>query len=183
MDLTQSAVELTLHAIVLWAFGSTIVNVAHSFWCEVQFDSLIVFFQCSGTYSESKISIGKAIHDTASSENYVVRSRLTPMLIVVKAVTSTFVGRGSRSFDNPRYLLEFDRAPAELQSILGEFRKFLEGLSHVAPIRSDEDAGTISTLVGLNRQASGREELPPGDDPQDNLLSPPEFERPDPIED
>ena len=101
MDLTQSAVELTLHAIVLWAFGRTIVNVVHSFWCEVQFDSLIVFFECSGTYSESKISIGRAIHDTASSENFVVSSRLTPMLIVVKAVTSTFVGRGSRSFASP----------------------------------------------------------------------------------
>ena len=125
MDLTHSAVELTLHTTVPWAFGRTIVNVVHSFWCEVQFDSVIVFFQCSGTYSESKISIGMAIHDTASSENYMVRSRLTPMLIVVKAVTSTFVGRGSRSFDNSRYLLEFDRAPGELESILGEFREFL----------------------------------------------------------
>ena len=148
-----------------------------------QFDSLIVFFECSGTYTESKISIGKAIHDTASSENYVVRSRLTPMLIVVKAVTSTFVGCGSRSFDSPRYLLEFDRAPGELESILGEFREFLQSLSHVAPIRSDEDASTISTLVGLNRQASGRGQLEPSDDLQDNLLSPPEFEGPDPIED
>ena len=148
----------------------------------MQFDSLIVFFQCSGTYSESKISIGKAIHDTVSSENYVVRSRLTPMLIVVKAVTSKFVGRGSRSFNNPRYLLEFDRAPAECESILGELRKFLESLSHVAAIRSDEDAGTISTLVGLNRQASGRGEIPPGDDSQDKLLNPPGFEGPDPIE-
>ena len=182
MDLTQSAVALTLHAIVLWAFGRTIVNVVHSSWCEVQFDSLIVFFECSGTYSESKISIGKAIHDTASSENYVVRSRLTPMVIVVKAVTSTFVGRGSRSFDSPRYLLEFDRAPGELESILGEFREFLQSLSHVAPIRSDEDVSTISTLVGLNRQASGRGQLGSGDDPQDNLLNPPESERSDPIE-
>ena len=183
MDMTQSAVELTLYAIVLWAFGSTIVNVVHSFWCEVQFDSLIVFFQCGGAYSESKISIGKAIHDTASSENCVVRSRLTPMLIVVKAVTSTFVGRGSRSFDNPRYLLEFDRAPAELESILGEFRKFLEGLSHVAPIRSEEDAWPISALVGLNRQASGRGQLKPGEDPQGNLLNPPGYGGTDPVED
>ena len=102
MDLTQSAVALTLHTIVLWAFGRTIVDVVHSFWCEVQFDSLIVLFECSGTYSEPKISIGKAIHDTAPSENYAVRSRLTAMLIVGKAVTSTFVGRGSRSFDSPR---------------------------------------------------------------------------------
>ena len=183
MDLTQSAVELTLHAIVLWAFGRTIVNVVHSFWCEVQFDSLIVFIECSGTYSESKISIGKAIHDSASSEHYVVRSRLTSMLIVVKAVTSTFVGRGSRSFDSPRYLLEFDGAPGELESILGEFREFLQSLSHVAPIRSDEDASTISTLVGLNRQASGRGELKPGDNPQDNLLNAPEFEGSDAIDD
>ena len=183
MDLTQSAVELALYAIVLWAFGRTIVNVVHSFWCEVQFDSLIVFFECSGTYSESKISIGKAIHDTASSENYVVRSRLTPMLIVVRAVTCTFVGRGSRSFDSPRYLLEFDRAPGELDSILGEFREFPQSLSHVAPIRSDEDASTISTLVGLNRQASGKGALKPSDDPQENLLMPPEFEASDRSED
>lgn len=166
-----------------FAMDWVIVNGVHSFWCEVQFGSLIVFFQCSGTYSESKISIGKAIHDTASSENYVVRSRLTPVLIVVKAVTSTFVGRGSRSFDSPRYLLEFDKAPEELESILGEFREFLEGLSHVAPIRSDEDAQTISTLIGLNRQASGGRKLEPGDDPQDNLLNPPGFEGSDPVED
>ena len=119
MDLTQSAVELTFHSTVPWEFGRTIVHMVHSFWCEVQLDSLIVFFECSGTYSESKISIGKAIHDTASSENYVARSRLTPVLIVVKAVTSTFVGPGSRSLDSPRYLLGFDRVPGELDSILG----------------------------------------------------------------
>ena len=35
------------------------------------------------------------------------------------------------------------RAPGELESILGEFREFLERLSHVAPVRSDEDAGTV----------------------------------------
>ncbi len=183
MDLTGATVELMLYAIVLWAFGSTIVSVVHSFWCEVQFDSLIVFLQCSGTYSESKISVGKAIYDTASSENFVVRSRLTPMVIVVNAVTSTFVGRGARAFDSPRYLLEFDRAPTELESILREFREFLDGLSHVAPIRSEEDAQTISTLVGLNRQASLGGALEPGGDPQDNLLNPPEVEGSDPVED
>ena len=132
----------------------------------IQFDSLIVFLQCSGTCSESKISVGKAIYDTASSENFVVRSRLTPMLIVAKAVTTTFIGRGARAFDSPRYLLEFDRAPGELDSILGEFREFLDGLSHVAPIRSEGDARTISTLVGLNRQASRVRELEPGAGPQ-----------------
>ena len=79
------------------------------------------------------------------------------MLIVVKAVTCTFVGRGSRSFDSPRYLLEFDRASGELKSILREFREFLQSLSHVAPIRSGEDARMISTLVGLNRRLPGRE--------------------------
>lgn len=178
-----TAVELMLHAIEPWSFGRTIVNVVRSFWCEVQFDSRIVLLQGSGTYGKSKISIGKAIHDTASSENYVVRSRLAPMLIVVKAVTSTFVGRGSRSFDNPRYLLEFDRAPEELESILGEFREFLEGLSHVAPIRSAEDAQTISTLVGLNGQAAGGSKLEPGDDPQYSVLNPPGAEGSDPVED
>ena len=45
MDLTQSTVELMLYAIVLWGFGSTIVSVVHAFWCEVQFDSQIVFLQ------------------------------------------------------------------------------------------------------------------------------------------
>ena len=113
----------------------------------------------------------------------MVRSRLTPMLIVVKAVTSTFVGRGSRAFGTPRYLLEFDRAPGELESILREFREFLDGLSHVAPIRSEEDAQTISTLVGLNRQASLGRELKPGDDPQAILLNPPGVEGTDPVQD
>ena len=182
MDLARSTVELMPYAIVLWAFGSTIVSVVHSFWCEVQFDSLIVFPQCSGTYSESKISVGKAIYDTASSENFVVRSRLTPMLIVAKAVTSTFVGRGSRAFDSPRYLLEFDWAPGELDWILREFREFPDGLSHVAPIRSEEDARTISTLAGLNRQASLGRELEAGGDPQGNLLNPPEIDGSNPAE-
>ncbi len=93
------------------------------------------------------------------------------------------MGRGSRAFDRPRYLLEFDRAPGELESILREFREFLDGLSHVAPIRSEEDVQTISTLVGLNRQASLGRELEPGDNPQDNLLNPPEVEGSDLVED
>ena len=81
------------------------------------------------------------------------------------------------------YLLEFDRAPEELESILGEFREYLESLSHVALIRSTEDAKTISTLVGLNRQASRGRELEPSDDPQYSLLNPLESEGSDPVED
>lgn len=72
---------------------------------------------------------------------------------------------------------------SELESILGEFREFLDSLSHVAPIRSAEDAQTISTLVGLNRQASTGRRLEPGDDPQFNLLDSPEIEGSDPAKD
>lgn len=99
------------------------------------------------------------------------------------AVTSAFASHGSKSFDSPRHLLEFARTLSEPESILGEFRESLESLSHLAPIRSTEGAQTISTLVRLNRQVSGRRELEPGDAPQDNLLDAPEFEGSVPVED
>lgn len=82
--------------------------------------------------------------------------------------------RRSRSecLDSPHNLLEFDKAPDELESILAKFYGYLQSLGHVAPIQSDEDAGTISAWVGLNRQASGRAGLEPDEGPQAWLLGP-----------
>ncbi len=177
---TNVSAALLLYAVVLWVFGTTIVQIAHHFWCEILFDSLIVLLRCDGTYSESKVSVGKAILDSVSSENYIVRSSLTPLLIVARAVTSTFVGHGPRTFDTPRYLLAFGPAPEEAASILRELRNFLDSRSDIAPIRSNEDIQNISALMGLNRQASADRGLEPGDAATpEKLLRPSEVEEPD----
>lgn len=104
------------------------------------------------------------------------------MIVIKAAVPRLSTGDPGRS-KIPVTCWKFDRTPRELESILREFREFLDGLSHVAPIRSEEDAQTISTSVGLNRQASLRRELESGDDPQGSLLNPPGVEGSDPVQD
>ncbi len=72
---------------------------------EIEFESDLIVFQATGTFSESRLATGMSIYDSTRSENTIVRSSLTPWLIVSRLHTSTLTVSGSANLEQPRLIL------------------------------------------------------------------------------
>ena len=146
-----AAVDSLVFPSIIWIFGQIISNTARVFWSEMHFESLIVYFQCHGTYSESKVSTGTSIHDSTRSENVVVRSSLTPWIISSRLVTSCFAESGSNNLENYRRILEMHKADDELDTITNEMREFLGNRETIASI-NEKDLASASTIYQVNQE-------------------------------
>jgi hypothetical protein len=144
--------ELILASFMLAAFGRTIARHAHEFWGELQFDSLLVYFQCQGTYSESRLTTGKSVYDSTQSENVVVRSSLTPWVVATRLATSWFAKSGSGALAYPRYVLEMHKADTDLNAILTELKQFMGGRAAVAALDTERDVAAVAQIAEINRQ-------------------------------
>ncbi|KTG29791.1 hypothetical protein AWR38_26170 [Idiomarina sp. WRN-38] len=146
------AIHVFLIGYLLKAFAHLLANVAHLFFAEIQFESLLIYFKCEGTFTESKISTGTGIHDSTRSENTLVRSSITPWVIVSRLVTTTFAATGMRNLEHPRHILEMHRADAELESIRNDVIDFLKDRESIASLTSKRDLGNASQIHQLNEQ-------------------------------
>jgi hypothetical protein len=149
---TTAAVHPILIAAILGLFGAMIANHAHAFWSEIQFESLVVYFRCQGTYTESKLSMGAGIHDSTRSENVVVRSSMTPWVIACRMLSSTFGASGTRNLEFPRYVLEMRRADDELRAIISDLRGFMRKREAVAGITNEKDLAAAARIFQVNQQ-------------------------------
>jgi hypothetical protein len=152
LDLTATALHLLFLGLLSDIFARILSNTAHLFYAEIQFESLLVYFKCEGTFSESKISTGTGIHDSTRSENTLVRSSITPWIITSRLVTTTFAATGMRNLEHPRYVLEMHKADDELMSIKNDVVSFLKDRESIAAITSERDLGNASQLYQLNQQ-------------------------------
>ena len=139
-------------------FAGLLTNLSHFFWAEMQFESLLVYFQCHGTYTESKISMGTSIYDSARSENVVVRSSITPWLLATRAVTSTFALSGANNLEQRRYILEMHKSQAELESIVDEIKDFVTKRQAIASISNEKDLEAASSIFQVNQQTRDYQE-------------------------
>lgn len=138
--------------VILRSFAALLSSVAHTFYAEMQFESSLIYFKCEGTFTESKMSTGAGIYDSTRSENTLVRSSITPWVIVTRLVTTTFAGIGSRNMEFPRYILEMHKADDELQAIRSDVMAFLKDRESIAHITSERDLGNASQIYQLNQQ-------------------------------
>lgn len=152
--------QLLLFWLVLQVFGGTITRHAHLFWGELQFDSLLVYFQCRGTYSESKLTTGKSVYDSTQSENVVVRSSLTPWVVATRLATSWFANSGSGALAYPRYVLEMHKADTDLNAILTELKQFMGSRAAVAALDTERDVAAVAQFAEINRQTHMGAPLP-----------------------
>jgi hypothetical protein len=150
--LLMSAFHLVLIGFILKSFARLMTNVAHLFFAEIQFESLLIYFKCEGTFTESKISTGTGIHDSTRSENTLVRSSITPWIIVSRIVTTTFADTGMKNLEHPRTILEMHKSDEELQSIKKDVVSFLKDRESIASITSERDLGNASQIHQLNQQ-------------------------------
>lgn len=149
------------YLIIALVFGRLLVNVSETFWAEMQFESLMVYFQCRGTYTESKLSTGTSIYDSTRSENTVVRSSMTLWLIASRLISSTFATSGASNLEQPRYVLEMHKAESDLDDIVNELQAFLSRRETIASLDTDQDLAAAARIHQVNQRS--RAALPQGE--------------------
>lgn len=150
--LVVAAVHFLLIGFLFKIFAQLLTNSAHLFYSEMQFESLLVYFKCEGTFTESKLSTGMGIHDSTRSENTVVRSSITPWVIVSRLTTSIFAETGMRNLEYPRHIMSLNKDDRELSAIKGDVMSFLNDRESIAAITNERDLGNASQVHQLNQQ-------------------------------
>ena len=148
----MGSVGILIMGLILWTFGSIMANFALAFWAEMQFESLLVYFKCQGTYTASKLSTGTSIYDSTRSENTVVRSSLTPWLIACRVVTCSFAGFGMKNLEFARHIIEMHKADVDLNTIVTEIRDFIKTRQAIAGIGNEKDLESASQIYQMNAQ-------------------------------
>ena len=151
-SLLMSSVHILIIVVIIKAFARLLANCAHLFFAEMQFESLLVYFKCEGTFTESKISTGTGIHDSTRSENTLVRSSITPWVIGSRVITSTFAPTGMKNLEHPRHIMEMHKDEGQLQAIKNDVIAFLKDRESIASITSERDLGNASQIHQLNQQ-------------------------------
>jgi hypothetical protein len=151
-NLLMSAFQIFLVGYLIRSFALLMTNVAHLFFAEIQFESLLVYFKCEGTFTESKIATGTGIHDSTRSENTLVRSSITPWIITSRVISTTFADTGMKNLEHPRTILEMHKSDEDLASIKGDVISFLKDRESIASITSERDLGNASQIHQLNQQ-------------------------------
>jgi hypothetical protein len=146
------AVSLFIWGMLFRIFGHLLTNTVHVLYAEIQFESLLVYFKCEGTFSESKISTGTSIHDSTRSENVLVRSSITPWIITSRLVSTTFAATGMKNLEHPRHILEMHKADEELNAIRDDVIAFLKDRESIAAITSERDLSNTSQIYQINQQ-------------------------------
>ena len=153
VGLLSVALHVLLVGFVVKIFARLLSNGAHLFFSEIQFESLLVYFKCEGTFTESKISTGMSIHDSTRSENVVVRSSITPWVIASRLTTTVFAATGIKNLEYPRHILSLHKDDAELASIKDDVMSFINDRESIASITSESDLGNASKVHQLNQQS------------------------------
>ncbi|MDR8525072.1 hypothetical protein [Shewanella fidelis] len=152
-DMSGTIIHLTLVGILLRAFAHMLANGAHLFFAEMQFVSQLIYMKVEGTFTESRISTGTGIHDSTRSENTLVRSSITPWVVVTQAVSSTFAATGMRNLEHPRYILEMHKDEQSLDSIRRDVVSFIKDRESIAAITSERDLRNASQIHEINEQS------------------------------
>lgn len=153
-----AALHFLLIGFLIKSFAQLLSNSAHLFFAEMQFESLLVYFKCEGTFNESKLSTGMSIYDSTRSENTVVRSSITPWVVVSRLTTSIFAATGIRNLEYPRHIMSLNKDDRELSSIKEDVISFLNDRESIASITNERDLGNASQMHQLNQQTRSTSE-------------------------
>jgi hypothetical protein len=116
----------------------------------------LIAFAVTGTFSESRIATGMSIHDSTRSENLIVRSSLTPWLLVSRIRSSTLTVSGSRNLEQPRLILgmeDNDRLSGEL---VADARAFLRDRQIMATVGSEADLQAAANIYQMNERTRAK---------------------------
>ncbi|MBF9002892.1 hypothetical protein [Vibrio nitrifigilis] len=146
-------IDVLLAALLVRTFGLILSKTGHLFYAEMLFESNLIYIKVEGTFTESKISTGAGINDSTRSENVLVRSSITPWVIVSKVISSTFASTGMKNLEYPRYILEMHKNEPELNGIKQDMVSFLKDRESIASITSERDLRNASQIHDINQQS------------------------------
>ncbi|RLV58749.1 hypothetical protein D5018_15740 [Parashewanella curva] len=149
----STIVHIFLSGLLLRTLAQIQTNTAHLFYSEILFESDLIYLKVEGTFTESKISTGNSIHDSTRSENVLVRSSITPWVIVCRIVSSTFASTGMQNLEHPRLILEMHKNEQELAGIRDDIISFLKDRESIASITSNRDLQNASQIHEINQQS------------------------------
>jgi hypothetical protein len=167
---------------VLWLLGRSIAFTANIYLGEIQFQSQLLAFRASGTYSESRLATGMSIYDSTRSENTFVRSSLTPWLIVSRIRSSIIAVSGAMNLEQPRYVLAMQKNDPLCDELVTDMRSYLRERQVMAGVNSESDLSAASTIHQMNEQTRARTTALPAHPPiseevrQERLEARPETE-------
>jgi hypothetical protein len=144
--------QALLGAVILWTAGMLIAHTSTLYVSEIEFESDLIVFQATGTFSESRLATGMSIYDSTRSENVIVRSSLTPWLIVSRLHTSTLAVSGSANLEQPRLILGL-RENADLsRDLVADARSFLKDRQIMASVASESDLQAAANIYQMNER-------------------------------
>ncbi len=135
---------------IVTTIGRMLENFSHIFWAELQFNSLLMYMKTEGTFAESKISTGMSMYDSTRSENFIVKSSITPWVVSSRINTSTFATSGARNVEMPRYVMSMSKNDDELTSIVDEIKAFLRARENIAGFSNTADLQHAENILKVN---------------------------------
>jgi hypothetical protein len=157
---TTGVVRSLLAAAILWTLGMLIAHTANLYVSEIEFESDLIVFQATGTFSESRLATGMSIYDSTRSENTIVRSSLTPWLLVSRIHSSTLAVSGSDNLEQPRLVLGMSADDDLCRELVSDARAFLHDRQIMASVGSEADLQAASNIYQMNERT--RANVPPG---------------------
>lgn len=145
-----SIVNIFLSASILFIFSSYLTKIALQYWAEVTFESYLIYLKIEGTYTESTISTGKAIYDSTSSENKLVRSSITTRLLISRFQSTTLAGGQGKNLMQQRYVLTMEKADEMQNLVINGIKKFMSEKEVIATIASQKDKDSTAEIHKLN---------------------------------
>ena len=145
---------------ILWTAGLLVAHTSTLYVSEIEFESDLIVFSATGTFSESRLATGMSIYDSTRSENTIVRSSLTPWLIVSRLHTSTLAVSGSANLEQPRLILGMDQNAALSRDLVADARGFLKDRQIMATVNSESDLQAAANIYKMNERT--RPNVAPG---------------------
>lgn len=134
-------------------FGAGIMHLARLYWSEIKFDSTLAYLFAEGTFTESTVSMGTSVYDSARSENTVVRSSLSPWMLIADLVTTTFAVPGKTNLEQRRWIEAFSENGAFMDNLIKDLKDGLSDHNLIAGLKSEGDQATAGNLLQMNAVA------------------------------
>jgi hypothetical protein len=158
----EAVTAAVLGPAVLWLLGRSVAFTANIYLGEIHFQSQLIAFRASGTYSESRLATGMSIYDSTRSENTFIRSSLTPWLIVSRIRSSIIAVSGAMNLEQPRYVIAMEKNDELCQELVADMRDYLRERQVMASVNSGSDLNAASTIHQMNEHTRARHAaLPP----------------------
>ncbi len=146
----STIINTFLPVIILYLFSSYLTKLSLQYWSEVIFESFLLHLKVDGTYTESTISTGRAIYDSTSSENKLVRSSITSKLLISRLLSTTYAGGLGKNLNQSRYILTMERADEMQNLVINGIKKFMNEKEIIANIVSDKDKKSTDEIHRIN---------------------------------